>query len=179
MSRFVIFAAMATWAGSAGCAKPAPATAPAPATVCPPKAAAPAVSTAPPAAAAVDSPGDERMAVVVLMVPGGGGPNGPSQPHEYRLSLAADSASAAVEVDGQPMGAARVQHLSPTAIARLGTRGGPPPQLSGPALTPRPRPISPDLAPTRTARSRILPATMRQRELSPYGENPNGAPIID
>ena len=119
------------------------------------------------------------MAVVVLMVPGPGGPNGPRQPHEYKLSLAADADSAAVEVDGQPMGAARVQHLTPSAIARLGSRGGPTPQPPEPAFAPRPRPFAPDLTPTRTARSRVVPTSMRPRELVPFSQNPNGAPIID
>jgi len=124
--------------------------------------------------AALDGVGAERMAVVVLMVPGGGDPSVPRQRHEYKLSLAADADSAAVEVDGQPLGAARVQHLAPSALARLGTRVPVVPVRA--ATVSRARPPVPEAAPARAARNRMLPTTMQPAAFVPP---PNGAPIID
>src|SRR3569623_1692625 len=170
--RWIAIAAMAAGVGSAGCSKPARAPRPV-APNCPvvvpasvPPVAKPAAAVDPSAArGAVDG---ERMAVVVLMVPGGGDPNIPKQPHEYKLSLAAAADSAAVEVDGQPMGAARVQHLLPVSLARLGPRPAEPPR--------RPRSAPAEGGPARAPRMRMLPTTMQPATFVPP---PNGAPIID
>jgi len=186
MGRWVLMAVMAAGMGSAaGCAKPvrlAPAQAPS----CPPALpAATARSATPPPApsgpavspdtlAALEGVGAERMAVVVLMVPGGGDPSVPKQRHEYKLSLAADADSAAVEVDGQPLGAARVQHLSPSTVARLATHA--PVVPVRPTTLPRVRPPVPEAFPSRAARSRSLPAGMQPAAFLPLS---NGAPIID
>lgn len=176
--RWIAIAAMATGVGSAGCSKPARAPRPV-APNCPvvvpasvPPVAKPTAAVDPSAAlGAVDG---ERMAVVVLMVPGGGDPNIPKQPHEYKLSLAADADSAAVEVDGQPMGAARVQHLLPAALARLGAHAA---AVAPARPAPRPRPVGPDVLPAvRPPRARMMPTNMQPASFVPP---PNGAPIID
>lgn len=178
MGRWVVIAAI-TGLGSAGCAKPphVPVAPAPPACAAPPAAPAPTaakVAAAPDTLAAL-APGDaERMAVVVLMVPGGGDPSVPKQRHEYKLSLAADADSAAVEVDGQPMGAARVQHLSSASLAGLRTRAATAPSPR-PAVV-RPRPPAPEAMPVRAQRLRIVPTTMQPASFVPP---PNGAPIID
>ena len=174
--RWIAVAAMAAGVGSAGCSKPArvpPPRALAPAPSCPvvvpaPTPAAAKTLPAADALAALDPSDAARMAVVVLMVPGGGDPNVPKQRHEYKLSLAADADSAAVEVDGQPMGAARVQHLLPASLARLGPRPAEPPR--------RPRSAPAEAGPARAPRMRMLPTTMQPASFVPP---PNGAPIID
>jgi hypothetical protein len=109
-----------------------------------------------------------------LMVPGGGDPSVPKQRHEYKLSLAADADSAAVEVDGQALGAARVQHLTPATVARLGTRA--PVVPVHPATVPRVRTLPAEPLPPRPGRNRMLPTTMQP---AAYVPTPNGAPIID
>lgn len=180
MGRWVVIAVMAAGMGSAGCSKPAhlvPAGAPS----CPPATPVPVAAAASPAAApsvnplgALEGTGTDRMAVVVLMVPGGGDPSIPKQRHEYKLSLAADADSAAVEVDGQPLGAARVQHLTPAALARLGTRA--PVMPVRPTTVPRVRPLPAEPLPARPERNRIMPTSMQP---ATYVPPPNGAPIID
>lgn len=179
MGRWIAIAAMAAGVGSAGCSKPVPLAPPAPSCSAAPHAAvvvpAPPVARAPDPLASLEAPDAERMAVVVLMVPGGGDPNVPKQRHEYKLSLAADADSAAVEVDGQPMGAARVQHLLPAALARLGARGT---ATAAPARqsSVRSSVVVPEALPARAPRSRMMPTTMQPASFVPP---PNGAPIID
>jgi|GEM_PF-3257937 len=185
MGRWVLMAVMAAGMGNAaGCAKAAR-LAPGPSPSCPPAMSAAAVrpATPPPSGgpavsadtlAALEGVGAERMAVVVLMVPGGGDPRVPRQRHEYKLSLAADADSAAVEVDGQPLGAARVQHLSPSTVARLGAAA--PVVPVRPAAPPRVRPPVPQALPSRAARSRAVPSGMQPAAFMPLS---NGAPIID
>jgi len=179
--RSVVIAAMAAGMAAAGCSKPAHVTPPA-ASSCPaipPSsiAAAPVpVEKAAPAdpGAAFDGPGAERLAVVVLMVPGGADPSVPRQRHEYKLSLAADADTAAVEVDGEPMGAARVQHLSPSTLSRVATRVPVAPARPAAAAHPRPTPAEP--IPARPSRVRMMPTNMQP---AAYVPPPNGAPIID
>lgn len=175
--RWVVMVAIAAGVGGAGCSRPAP-VAPRPPSPpsCPAVPVAPAPTAKVPPAdplAAFDPAGAERMAVVVLMLPGGGDPGVPKQRHEYKLFLAADANSAAVEVDGQPMGAARVQHLSPATLARLSTRA---PIAAVRPATVRPRPAPPEAIPERVARARMLPTNMQP---ATYVPPPNGAPIID
>jgi len=176
MGRWVAIAALVAGFAGAGCSKPAHVSSSASPTCPPPPPPHPAAL--PPAAAdplaGLEGGAGERMAVVVLMVPGGGDPNVPKQRHEYKLSLAADADSAAVEVDGQPLGAARVQHLAPSALARLGSRAPVVPVRA--TVAPRARPPAADPLPARSARNRTLPTTMQP---AAYVPPPNGAPIID
>ena len=126
------------------------------------------------------------MAVVIVMLPGAPGTGAAAGPHTYKLSLTADSDTASVEVDGQPLGDTRIQRVSPQAGASVaGARDAgrarvvAGPSLSGPRVSP-PRPFDVDDPRLRQMRrpptTTMRPPTLEAPDLI---LNPNGAPIID
>lgn len=216
MGHFVFYVCLTATIVGAGCAKPSPraaggstnpavvasaapagdgrpASAAAPASVV----AAPAVARAPEAEVELVGKGGASgagngMAVVIVMLPATGESPGSAHPHKYRLSLTADTENATVEVDGQPMGAARIQHVYPQMKPeRASARTSP---VAAPVAVPVAVPV---LAPSpglplaglrgiedvhvRPPRVRATPITTR-----PFGVSSpdialtsNGAPIID
>jgi hypothetical protein len=122
------------------------------------------------------------MAVVIVMLPATDEANGAGHPHKYKLSLTADTENASVEVDGQPMGAARIQRVYPQMRPERAPARTPLPVAAAPSLDlPLAAPRGIEDARARSPRVRATPTPTRPlgAPSPPIMLSSNGAPIID